>query len=69
MATRRQSFTGPSRTINENTQVGISILNTIRPIRRSRSMRLEEVIDIDNDLEIYRNNEINLLNPRTLYSV
>lgn len=27
---------------------------------------LEEIVDIDRDLEIYNNQEINLLNPKTL---
>ena len=60
----RNSFSGPSRTIIENN----NILNRIRSSNgRNRNHNLEELIDVNIDLEIYRNQQINLLNPRTLY--
>ena len=65
---RRNSFTGPSRTLTETTKIRTSILNVIES-RQNRNIHLEEEIDVNRDLEIYRNNELNLLNLRRLYHV
>ena len=66
---RRHSFSGPSRTLIENTEVETNILNRLISRRNNNTIHLEEEIYINRDLEIYRNNEINLLNPRRLYNV
>lgn len=55
--------------MTENVSAGTSILDRIRRPREERQINFEEVLDINNDLKIYRNNEINLLNPRRLYQV
>ena len=52
---RRNSFFGPSRTLTETTEIGTSILNVLGS-RQNRNIHLEEEIDINRDLEIYRNN-------------
>lgn len=67
---RRRSFSGPSRTLNKTTRVESSLLDRIRNnTNRNTQTHLEEIVDLDRDLEIYRNNDIILLNPWQLYQV
>lgn len=65
-------FTGTSRTISkENSRIGEKNFMDKLVGRKSCSdiTTLEEIVDIDKDLEVYNNQEINLLNPRILYHV
>ena len=65
---RRNSFTGPIRTLSETTEIGNNLLSIINN-RQKRNIHLEEEIDVNKDLEIYKNQELNLLSPKKLYHV
>jgi hypothetical protein len=63
----RNSFLGPCRTLNENDIVETSVLNRIRQPTENRQTHVEEVININKDVEIYRINNVDLLNLKRLY--
>ena len=57
-----------NRTITQNTNRNIleQILNRTS---RSNSSRIEELIDADDNIEVYSNSQLTALNPRVLYQV
>ena len=51
---RRHSFSGLSRTLIENTEVGTNILDRLISRRNNNTIHLEEEIYINRDLEIMK---------------
>ena len=69
-----QAFSGPNRTLTGITQEKSNIekpsfLGKFLTKKNKLKNTLEDIIDIDKDLEVYTNNQLNLLNPRVLYKI
>ncbi|PON45172.1 hypothetical protein PanWU01x14_261170 [Parasponia andersonii] len=63
------SETGSSRIISRNTSSGTWLDNIMnRPSSSANSYRLEEVVDVDRDMQIFSDRQLNTLSPRTLYN-
>lgn len=51
-------------------RIGNNMLSRIITRRRQEeNQQLDEIIDIDNDIQIFQQNQLRLLNPRTLLSL
>lgn len=69
----RQSFSGPSRTLIESTSKGkskdeiSSILSKFKSKKEKQVVQLDEEVELDKNLELYNNNQLDVLIPRILY--
>ncbi|KAK8957539.1 hypothetical protein KSP39_PZI001120 [Platanthera zijinensis] len=66
-----QAIATTSRTVtSENSQVGTpSLLGQLLRHKPKKETVLEEVLDVEQDLVLYNNHQISLLNPKVLYHV
>ena len=71
MSTSTRPFTGTPRRLSVDSRTELSTstpwVNSILRRTQSTSNTLEELIDVENDLTVFSNDQLSILNPTTLY--